>query len=249
MRKNVHQTYRVFMSKAMTGALSVILLSGCATGLGPKALRSERPSYNQQIVRSTDAEMLLNLVRLRYNDSPLFLELGSVVAQYNYNASVNASGNVPSKGISTADFGGTLSYGESPTVTYSPLMGDEFATRMLTPIPLDSVMLFAQTGWDGEILLLVAIQRINDVFNVHSATGPTPERKPDYEAFADLAERLKRLQSAGLFGLNWERKEHEKDVPGHDPHFWINPPADPNSPLAADVATVPSLPRPETRHR
>jgi hypothetical protein len=57
--------------RALLGVVALIA-SSCATGLGPQAVRSERPDYNQQIVRSGDAEMLLNLVRLRYNDTPLF---------------------------------------------------------------------------------------------------------------------------------------------------------------------------------
>ena len=218
--------------------LLALLASGCATGLGPRALRSERPDYNQQILRSADAEMLLNLVRLRYNDSPLFLELGAVVAQYGYDASFNACGQVPGSGDGGATVGTGLGYGEHPTVTYTPLTGEEFATRMLTPIPLDSIMLFEQTGWSAERLLLVTVQRINDLFNAPTATGPTPERKPDYEAFADFAERFQRLRLAGLIGLNWEMKEHETDPPGRNPRFWLRPPADPNSPLAADVAAV-----------
>jgi hypothetical protein len=67
----------------------LVLAGGCATGLGPKAVRSERPDYNRQIVRSNDAELLLNLVRLRYNDSMLFLGAGGVVAQYSYDVSLN----------------------------------------------------------------------------------------------------------------------------------------------------------------
>src|SRR5215475_2520854 len=82
-----------------------LLTSGCATGLGPKAVRSERPDYNKQIVRSADAEMLLNVVRLRYNDSPLFLELGGVVAQYTYDASLSVSGQISGSGPSGATLG------------------------------------------------------------------------------------------------------------------------------------------------
>jgi hypothetical protein len=217
--------------------LVALLASGCATGLGPRAVRSERPDYNQQIVRSVDAELLLNLVRLRYNDSPLFLELGSVVAQYGYNASLAVGGQV-GEGGSGATVGTALAYSEKPTVTYSPLAGAEFATRMLDPIPLDFIMLFEQSGWSAERLLLVAVDRVNDVFNAPTAGGPTPERMPDYEAFADVAARLQRLRLAGLVGLNWEPKEHEVDPPGRNPHFWVHPPADPHSPLAADVAAV-----------
>ena len=97
------------------GVLALIA-SSCATGLGPQAVRSERPDYNQQIVRSVDAEMLLNLVRLRYNDTPLFLELGSVVATYGYDASLNAAGTIPGSG-STATLGTALAYAEHPTIT------------------------------------------------------------------------------------------------------------------------------------
>jgi hypothetical protein len=214
-----------------------LLASGCATGLGPKAVRSERPDYNHQIRRSGDAELLLNLVRLRYNDSPLFLDLGTIVAQYGYDASLNASGTVGA-GDNTATIGTGLSYSEKPTITYTPLTGDQFATRMLTPIALESFMLFEQTGWSGERLMLIGVQRVNDLFNAPTASGPTPKHMPDYEAFAEFAERFHRLQTAGLVGLNWEMKEHETDAPGRNPRFWLRPPADPRSPLAADVAAV-----------
>jgi hypothetical protein len=217
-------------------ALFALVAGGCATGLGPKAVRSERPDYNRQIRRSGDAEMLLNLVRLRYNDSPLFLELGTVVAQYSYDASLNAGGNIG--GGDGTTIGSAFAYTEKPTITYTPLTGDQFATRMLTPIPLDSFMLFEQTGWSGNRLLLVTIQRANDLFNAPTASGPTPAHPPDYEAFADFADRFDRLHAAGLIGLNWEMRGRDTDPPGRSPRFWLRWPADPESPLAADVAAV-----------
>ena len=215
-----------------------LLTSGCATGLGPKAVRSERPDYNKQIVRSADAEMLLNVVRLRYNDSPLFLELGGVVAQYSYDASLTAVGQISGSGPNSASVGTALGYSEKPTITYTPLSGEEFATRMLAPIPLDSVMLFAQSGWSTERLLLVTVQRVNEVFNAPTASGPTPAGAPDYKAFADLAGRLQRLESARLIGLNWEKAENEKQPPGRNPRFWLRRPPDSPSLLADDLAAV-----------
>jgi len=223
----------------LTSTLLVLLVNGCATGLGPKTIRSERPDYNQQIVRSSDEQMLLNLVRLRYNETPLFLELGTVVAQYHYNASLNAAGELqtnPSR--NQANLGLGLEYQESPTITYTPLSGDEYAERMLTPIPLDSLMLFNQTGWSEERLLLVAVQRINDVFNAPTATGPTPAIPPNYKMFQDLAVNLRSLQTAGLAGLNWEVRDNNKTTPGRDPQFWIREPTDTDSPLAAAVTVV-----------
>ena len=220
-------------------ALLALLASGCATGLGPKTIQTERPDYNQQIVRTGDEQMLLNLVRLRYNDTPLFLELGTVVAQYGYTASLNAAGQLTSHpGTSQANLGLGLGYSETPTITYTPLSGADYAERMLTPIPLDSLMLFNQTGWSQERLMLVVVQRINDVFNAPTATGPTPEIPPNYQTFLKLAENLRHLQTAGLVGMNWEARDNEKQPPGRNPQFWVRPPADTNSPLAADEALV-----------
>jgi hypothetical protein len=203
---------------------------------GPKAVRSERPDYNRQIVRSSDAELLLNLVRLRYNDSTLFFVVGGVVAQYSYDASLNAGAQAGQGASGTV--GTALAYGEKPTITYTPLAGEEFATRMLTPVSLDATMLFEQGGWSAERLLLVTVQQANDVLNAPTAGGPTPVRPPDYETFANLAERLQRLRTARLTGFNWEAKENETQPPGRYPRFWIHQPADPHSPLAADVAAV-----------
>lgn len=222
---------------AWVPSLLVLLASACTTGLGPEAVRGERPDYNRQIAHSADAEMLLNIVRLRYSDTPLFLELGGIVAQYSYDASLSVTGQINGSGPSGATVGTGLAYAEKPTVTYTPLSGEQFVTRMLMPIPLDWLMLFEQTGWRADRLLLVAVQRVNDLFNAPSASGPTPERAPDYEAFEEFAERLHRLQSAGLLGLNWEKQENEKQPPGRNPRFWLHQP-DPRSPLAADVAAV-----------
>src|SRR6185436_13327583 len=127
--------------------------------------------------------------------------------------SFSAAGQINGAGPSDATVGMGLGYSEKPTVTYTPLTGDEFAERMLTPIPLDSLMLFSQSGWSSERLLLVAVQRVNDVFNAPTASGPTPERAPDYQPFADFAARLHRLQAADLLGLNWERQGREKNAP------------------------------------
>ncbi|MEN9674156.1 MAG: hypothetical protein RIS76_52 [Verrucomicrobiota bacterium] len=236
-----HACRRIRHHALILGVVLFLAVTGpsCTTGLGPKAIRTERPDYNQQIAHSGDEQMLLNLVRLRYNDSPVFLELGSIIASYGYDAGLSAGGTIaPNAGGSSSTPGAALGYYEHPTVTYSPLSGDQFATRMLTPIPLDSLMLFAQSGWSTERLFLVTVQRINDVYNPPSSSGPTPLKAPDYAPFSKLARQLQDLAQAGLTGSNWDRHGHETNAPGRNPVFWIHPPADPNSQLAEEVQAV-----------
>ena len=78
---------------------------------------------------------------------------------------------------------------------------------------------------------------MNDVFNAPTAAGPTPEREPDYEAFADLAERLHRLQAADCRPQLGDRGAREAPARTQSPLLGA-PAADPPSPLAADVAAV-----------
>lgn len=221
-------------------AALALMLGGCTTGLGPAAIHSERPDFNRQIVRSTDEQMLMNLVRLRYNDTPLFLELGTVVASYSYDVGLSASGSVYPAGKETAGLGGSASYAERPTITYTPLSGDEYAERLLTPIVLESIMLFNQTGWSAERLLLLTVQRMNNITNAPTATGPTPKLAPNYEKFHDLASRIRRLQLAGIVGLDWDIKRDEKITIGHRSCMWFEKPPE-GSPLMEDYLEVHKL--------
>jgi hypothetical protein len=64
------------MSKVMSfGALLILIPGiGCLT-LGPKTIRLEHTHYNLAIQETQDTQHLLNLVGLRYRDTPVFLEL------------------------------------------------------------------------------------------------------------------------------------------------------------------------------
>ena len=55
-----------------------LLLSGC---LGPWGIRKNRTHYNEAIKLTSEQELLLNLVRLRYDEVPFFLSLDSVASQ------------------------------------------------------------------------------------------------------------------------------------------------------------------------
>lgn len=191
------------------------LLAGCATQRGPALVPKHSFSYNQELRRSQNEQMLLNLVRLRYNDIPLFLELGSIVTQYVIQNEADLSAVLTLKNASnskpTTETAPTLAVGrffeERPTVTYLPLQGEDFARRILAPIPPETILLLSQSGWSISRLLSVCVQRINDIENAPTASGPTPASKPVFEQFTELATSFRILQKAGLLMADLTEKE------------------------------------------
>ena len=96
-------------------AVLILSFSGCAN-IGPKTVPRDRFDYNTAISDSWKEQTLLNIVKLRYADMPLFVEVASVVSGYTLEGSVNLGGNVSSQGGVNSDL---LSLGTSGKYTDS----------------------------------------------------------------------------------------------------------------------------------
>jgi len=191
-------------------AVLVALTSGCR--IGPTMLVTSRSEYNRALAGSNEEQLLLNIVRLRYLESPLFLDVGTVSAQFTLEQAADLSSRYSSDQMTDASllgFGSRLAYEERPTITYSPLQGDEYAKRLMSPLMLDALMLLFYSGWRVDHILRLTVQQINNVENAVRAAGPTPSTMPEYKDFADLVDALERLQRAGLLELGYESRQEE----------------------------------------
>ena len=106
-------------------ALLPLFLGGCSP-FGPKRVAPDRFDYNAAIARSANEQMLLNLVRLRYREVPVFLALSSLLTQYTYLGQVGVGGSSSrATGAPAYSVGGDAGvvYAERPTITYSPMTG------------------------------------------------------------------------------------------------------------------------------
>ena len=144
--------------------IATLTLTGCSS-FGTDRVVPDRFDYNQAIAQSANQQMLLNLVRLRYRDVPVFLSVSSILSQYVYLGSANVSGSA-----GTASGGLGVSYIDRPTISYSPLSGEEFAQQLLTPIPSASIFSLAQSGWPAGQLMMMSFERLNHLNN--TAFGP-----------------------------------------------------------------------------
>jgi len=188
---------------------SLSLAAGGCSQIGPGTIANGRFDYNEAIVRSFDNQMLLNLVRLRYQDSILFLDLTSVVASYSREATVGASTGVSSETPNLAKpssmalgTSGGVTWSESPTISYAPLQGEDFAKRLLAPIQPSSILLLSRSGWGLERLLICTVQQLNELLNATSIGGVAPRQVNHYERFRRVATLLGELQEDGFIQIN-----------------------------------------------
>jgi hypothetical protein len=180
-------------------ALAALLLAGCAAQIGPRTIPRARFDYGEALARSWNEQLLLNLVRLRYRDTPQFLDVGSVVTHFTLAAGAGAEATVGEEGdFAEATAGANAAYAEEPTITYSPLQGNDFVARLLAPVSPANLVLLSQSGWSIERLLLCCVQKINGLRNATGAAGPTPDYAPPYEEFQRVAKLLRSLQIAGV---------------------------------------------------
>jgi len=69
-------------------SFSVLILSGCVS-VGPQTVGRDRFDYTGALGDSWKEQMLINTVKLRYGDSPVFLDIASVISQYSVESLVD----------------------------------------------------------------------------------------------------------------------------------------------------------------
>lgn len=166
--------------------------SGCS--LGPKQIEASRLRYNESIQRTFQEEILLNLVRLKYRETPKFMTVGGVAAQYSWNGNASLGTSWIESGPDILTFNGGIEREERPTIAYTPLESGEFSRGLLSPVSVETLALLTRTGWSWERIFRILILNVNQIDNATSAGGPTPKQKPEFEQFRYLTQLLRQLQ-------------------------------------------------------
>jgi hypothetical protein len=187
----------------LAAALAGVALTGC-THLGPKTVAVDRFDYSSAIGDSWKQQTLLNIVKLRYMDLPVFVDVASIVSGYSMQTGVSINGTLSSDRAVQGNFasvGGQAIYTDRPTITYVPMTGEKFLRGLITPIDPKNVFFLLQSGYAADFILGMAVESLNGVRNRSIAGGGVREADPDF--FRALA-LLREVQAAGAFGMRVE---------------------------------------------
>ncbi|HTN71941.1 MAG TPA: hypothetical protein VMO00_12730 [Methylomirabilota bacterium] len=194
------------MKTITVGLFLLAGLSGCAS-IGPPTVARDRFDYIEAISNSWRAQTLLNMVKLRYGDAPVFLDVASVITQTGITGTVAVSGTwwqnlaqlpfTSTGGVTAQGF-----YGERPTVTYLPLSGEKFARNLMTPIPPAAILNFLQGGYPVDVVLRLTVHSINGIRSRFGAGARARDADPE---FYPLVENLRDIQQSGEIGMRVQK--------------------------------------------
>jgi hypothetical protein len=186
--------------------------------MGPRTVRHDRFEYSAAVAESWKSQMLLNLVRIRYGDTGVFLDVGQIVAGYTIESVASAGvvwnifgvtiphPNVPTN-IVTGGVAGRFT--DRPTITYTPLMGERFARSMMSPIPPAAVLSLIQAGNPVDLALRLMVSVVNGISNRYG--GDLRARAADPE-FYELIQRMRRVQLSGGIGMRVQRTVNKDEA-------------------------------------
>jgi hypothetical protein len=184
-------------------AVLACALAGCAS-VGPRTVAVDRFDYSSAIADSWKQQTLLNIVKIRYGDLPVFVDVSSIVAGYSLQTGVTVGGVVSSERAVQGNYGsmsGQAIYTDRPTITYVPMTGEKFLRGMITPIDPKNIFFMLQAGYAADFILGLTVESLNGVRNRSVSGGRVREADAD---FVRVQELLREVQAAGGVGMRVE---------------------------------------------
>jgi hypothetical protein len=169
-------------------------------------LGADHLQYARAISEAQKRQILLNIVRLRYGDTPTFLAVNQVISSYTLEQSAELGLNLyPNARPGNYATGlAALNYSDHPTITFAPLGGEELAqTAIRPPSPADLLPL-AQGGLPIDVLFRLGVQSVGPLRNAVVLAGGEGAGAPE---FFELLTGMRRLQVQGMLTV---RFVHEK---------------------------------------
>ena len=189
MRASKQRPVGAFLQTAFMFMLAAMLVACGAT----KQLQNGHLHYNETVRRSSDEEILLNIVRLRYLEPMEFLSVTAINSTISFSAELDlTAGEAASNNTFTGEI--TATYSNSPTFSFVPQRGDDFSTRFINPVDLEDLIAMTSAHRDTHTVFRLFVTWMNGLDNQEGLVDP---------GFITVTREITNLQYQGtaLFGF------------------------------------------------
>ena len=183
-------------------AVLLAIFAGVQTScrsLGPSTISADRSNYSDALADSWKDQILRNVVKLRYMDTPIFLDVGQIVGGYTWQTALGVGGEISSERAlqgNSITLSGQGVYTDRPTITYIPLTGDRFLSSMVEPVPPANIFRLIQSGYAADFVLALGVENLNGLRNRSFRTG-----RPADADFLRVLQLMSEIQNAGAVGV------------------------------------------------
>ncbi len=185
------------------------VMAGCSS-IGPGTVTRDRYDYSQSVSESWKRQSLLNIVKLRYLDPPVSVDVGQIVSGYTLETDVSLGGTLGSGyGNNSLSLGGSGRYTDRPTITYTPLTGNRFLRACLTPLDPEQVFFLIQAGWPADGVLFTALASLNGLKNQQATLSGVTPAAPEFLRALDL---LRKIQLSGAVAMRIQQNAQKQET-------------------------------------
>lgn len=209
---------KVNLKSAIRKAVVVagVCMLGCTSSTVP--IDHAVLAYDITTAESVEKQLLLNIARARNNQPIHFTAVSSITATYRLttNAGIGPALTGGHGGLVVPLLG--TSAESSPTISITPMQGDEFTQRLLTPFREAQLTLLLRQGYDVDSLLrLLGAEFRLDRDGAGAATidKNRPSDREGYQAFRRVVAHLSAIQDRHALYVE----------PLHFTHTWTVPEA------------------------
>jgi hypothetical protein len=204
--------------------------------VGPSTIVDDRVAYADAVATSWKEQTLLNIVKLRYFDTPFFTDVPQIVSGYTVGAQATPTPGFNQSFFPRATFGDRLigslplqaAYVDRPTISYAPQTRPDFIRNLTVPLPPSAVLYLMQAGYPIDLVFDLTLDAINGIHGRNLSGGEVRPASAEYQRIVQI---LRKAQMSGGVGMRIELSKDKKETLVM---FFHDPDIDPE--LAAELA-------------
>lgn len=193
------------------GLAILALLAGCQ--MGPALYESSFEDFNDAIRKTSDGQMLTNLVRMRYLESPVFLQVASITTSFHINGNIGASAGFPEGSGNNYGLSAGGGFTESPTISFSLPESDKYYGRLLAPLSAKQITSLVLGGFDSEAVFLTTTRIINTLRNISPEYADIATENAAFSDFKEVFALITKLRGEGLVDIELTVKQADWSSP------------------------------------